>query len=55
MEINALATHPAFLLFKPPSDGAEVGSLEFIKQAASAIEQLALQWLKLIGGVCDEI
>ena len=38
VEINALATHPAFGLFKPPSDGAEVGSLEFIKQAASAIE-----------------
>ena len=54
VEIKALAEHSAFGLFQPPSEEVELGSVEPIKLAVRAIEQLAPQWLAVIDGACRE-
>ncbi|MCJ1356383.1 MAG: hypothetical protein MMC33_006378, partial [Icmadophila ericetorum] len=54
VEIKALAEYSAFGLFQPPSEEVELGSVELIKLAVRAIEQLAPQWLAVIDGACRE-
>ena len=48
LEIKALGEDSAFAAFVPPSESAELGSLEPLKDAASTIKRLAPCWLEVI-------